>query len=194
MPYPAFHLSFFIFCVSLVGIFAIAGSGFQEKLGRKDVKHLGLLFIVGSVGSVFPDVPAVWNYILHGSLEHTRLGPLPTHSLLFGLVAFVLALLLGFIIYKDKSRAASLGIFAEAAFLSHLLLDDIAEGGLSYLYPFYSEPLSIFSFMNVRFSDVDFFYYNFACFVSVFFIFCVMFMALLALNDLGFGFKYESLE
>jgi inner membrane protein len=48
--------------------------------------------------------------------------------------------------------------------------------------------------VNVKFSDVDFFYYNFACFVSVFFIFCVMFMALLALKDLGFGFRYEPVE
>ena len=191
MPYPAFHLSFFVFCISLVGVFAIAGSGFRREIGFKDVKHLSLLFFVGSVGSVFPDVPAVWNYILHGNLHHTTIGPVPTHSLFFGLVAFILALTLGYIIYRDISKASSLGIFAEAAFLSHLLLDDIADGGLTYLYPVYNEPLSIFSFMDVSLSPVNFFYYNFACFVSVFFIFCVMFMALLALKDLGFGFRYE---
>ncbi|WP_342304757.1 metal-dependent hydrolase [Methanolobus sp. ZRKC5] len=194
MPYPAFHFAFFIFCVSLVGIFAIAGSGFRKEMSFKDVKHLSLLFVVGSVGSVFPDVPAVWNFILHGNLGHTMIGSVPTHSLLFGLVAFVLAFMLGYVLYRNISKASSLGIFAEAAFLSHLLLDDIADGGLTYLYPFYNEPLSIFAVMNVRLSGVDFFYYNFACFVSVFFIFCVMFMALLALKDLGFGFSYEPLE
>jgi inner membrane protein len=194
MPYPMFHLSFFIFCISLVGIFAIVGSGFRKEIGLKDVKHLSLLFFVGSVGSLFPDVPAVWNYILNGSMQHTRIWMIPTHSLLFGIVAFVLAMMLGYLVYRDSSKAMSLGIFAEAAFLSHLLLDDIAEGGLTYLYPVYNEPMSIFVFMNVRLSGVDFFYYNFACFVSVFFIFAVMFMALLALKDLGFGFRYEPIE
>ncbi len=194
MPYPAFHLAFFLFCVSLVGFFAVAGNGLHRDLGLKDVKHLGMLLFVGSVGSVFPDIPVLWNYLLYGSMEHTMIGPVPTHSLLFGLVAFLPAFMLGYALYRDRSRASSLGIFAEAAFLSHLLLDDIAEGGLSYLYPVYNEPLSIFAFMNVRLSSVDFFYYNFACFVSVFFIFCVMFMALLALKDLGFGFRYEPVE
>ncbi|WMW23106.1 metal-dependent hydrolase [Methanolobus mangrovi] len=194
MPYPAFHLSFFIFCISLVGVFAIAGSGFRREIGFKDVKHLSLLLFVGSVGSVFPDVPAVWNYLLYGNLQHTSIGTVPTHSLFFGLVAFILALALGYIIYRNISKASSLGIFAEAAFLSHLLLDDIADGGLTYLYPAYNEPLSIFVFMNVQLSGVNFFYYNFACFLSVFFIFCVMFMALLALKDLGFGFRYEPIE
>ncbi|WP_319507395.1 metal-dependent hydrolase [uncultured Methanolobus sp.] len=194
MPYPAFHLSFFIFCISLVGVFAIAGSGFRREIGFKDVKHLSLLLFVGSIGSVFPDVPAVWNYLLYGNLQHTMIGPVPTHSLFFGLVAFILALTLGYILYRNISKASSLGIFAEAAFLSHLLLDDIADGGLTYLYPVYNEPLSIFAFMDVSIAHVDFFYYNFACFVSVFFIFCVMFMALLALKDLGFGFRYEPLE
>jgi inner membrane protein len=121
-------------------------------------------------------------------------GSVPTHSLFFGFVAFTFAFMLGYIAYRNVSKALSVGIFAEAAFLSHLLLDDIAEGGLTYLYPVYNEPMSIFAFMNVKFSGVDFFYYNFACFVSVFFIFCVMFMALLALKNLGFGFRYEPVE
>ena len=194
MPYPAFHLAFFIFCISLVSVFAIVNSDFRRKMSLKDVKHLSLLFFVGSVGSVFPDVPAVWNYLLYGNLQHTMIGPVPTHSLFFGMVAFLLAMILGCLKYRDISKASSLGIFAEAAFLSHLLLDDIAEGGLSYLYPVYNEPMSIFSFMDISLSPVNFFYYNFACFVSVFFIFVVMFMALLALKDLGFGFRYEPVE
>lgn len=122
------------------------------------------------------------------------IGSMPTHSMFFGIMAFLLALMAGYVVYRNISRATSIGIFAEAAFLSHLLLDDIADGGLTYLYPVYNEPLSIFIFMNVNLAPVDFFYYNFACFVSVFFIFCVMFMALLALKDLGFGFRYESME
>ncbi|KXS42823.1 MAG: hypothetical protein AWU59_1447 [Methanolobus sp. T82-4] len=194
MPYPAVHLMFFIFCISLVGVFAIVSSGFRREVGLKDLKHFLLLFFVGGIGSLFPDVPAVWNYILYGTLDHTMIGSVPTHSLFFGLVAFLLAFAAGILIYSNLSKASSIGIFAEAAFLSHLLLDDIADGGLTYLYPVYNEPLSIFVFMNVNLAPVDFFYYNFACFLSVFFIFCVMFMALLALKDLGFGFRYEPLE
>lgn len=194
MPYPAVHLMFFIFCISLVGVFAIVSSGFRREVGLKDLKHFMLLFFVGGVGSLFTDVPAVWNYIMYGTLEHTMIRSVPTHSLFFGIVAFLLAFAAGILIYRSLSKASSIGIFAEAAFLSHLLLDDIADGGLTYLYPVYNEPLSIFVFMNVNLAPVDFFYYNFACFLSVFFIFCVMFMALQALKDLGFGFRYEPLE
>ena len=35
--------------------------------------------------------------------------------------------------YIDK--AAYFGVFAEAAFISHLILGDMAEGGLNDLYP-----------------------------------------------------------
>ena len=194
MPYPAFHLSFFIFCISLVGIFAIASTGFKGEMSFKDVKHLGILFVIGSAGSVFPDVPAVWNYFLYGNLDHTMIGSMPTHSLFFGIVAFVFVVILGYLLSRDIHKTISMGMFFEAAFLSHLLLDDIADGGLTYLYPLHNEALSIFVSMNVNLSGLDFFYYNFACFVSVFFIFCVMFMALLALKDLGFGFRYEPMK
>ncbi|WP_406661309.1 metal-dependent hydrolase [Methanolobus sp. ZRKC3] len=194
MPYPAFHLSFFLFCISLVGIFAIGSTGLKGEMSHKDVKHLGLLFVIGSIGSVFPDVPAVWNYMMHGNLRHTMIGSMPTHSLFFGIVAFLLVAMLGYILSRNIHKTISMGMFFEAAFLSHLLLDDIADGGLTYLYPLHNEPLSIFIFMNYNLSDVSFFYYNFACFLSVFFIFCVMFMALVALKDLGFGFRYEPVK
>lgn len=59
MPYHAVHLMFFIFCISRVGVFAIVSSGFRQEIGLKDMKHFLLLFVVGSIGSVFPDVPAV---------------------------------------------------------------------------------------------------------------------------------------
>ena len=82
-------------------------------------------------------------------------------------------------------------MFAEAAFLSHLLLDDIAEGGLSYLYPLHNEPLSVFSYMDVGFSDVNSLYYNLAGMVSVFFMFCVLLISLMSLHYLGFDFRYQ---
>ena len=177
-----------------MGVFAVLTSSFRRGISLRDTRYLGMLFIAGSVGSLFQDVPAVWNYFLHGNLKHTMIGPVPTHSLFFEIVAFALAVLFGYLIYRNISKATSINIFAEAAFLSHLLLDDVADGGLTYLYPVYNEPLSIFVFMNVNLSDVSFFYYKFACFVSVFFIFCVMLMALLALKELGFGFRYEPID
>lgn len=194
MPYPAFHLGFFIFCISLVAVLSIVSSGSRGEMSFKDVKHLGTLFVLGSIGSVFPDVPVVWNYILFDNMQHTMIGPMPTHSLLFGMLAFLFVAVLGYILSRDIHKTVSMGIFFEAALLSHLLLDDIAKGGLTYLYPIYNEPLSLFNFMDVSVARVDFFYYNFACFVSVFFIFCVMLMALMALKDLGFGFKYEPVK
>ena len=194
MPYPAVHLGFFIFCISLVAVLSIASSGSKGEMSFKDVKHLGTLFVLGSIGSVFPDVPAVWNYILYDSMQHTMIGTVPTHSLFFGFVAFLLVTFMGYLLSRDVHKTVSIGIFFEAALLSHLLLDDIAKGGLTYLYPVYNEPLSLFYFMDVSIAHADFFQYNFACFVSVFFIFCVMLMALVALKDLGFGFRYEPVK
>jgi inner membrane protein len=60
MPYPIFHLMFFVFCISLVGVFAVLTSSFMREISLRDTGHLGMLFIVGSIGSLFPDVPAVW--------------------------------------------------------------------------------------------------------------------------------------
>ena len=57
------------------------------------------------------------------------------------------AVFIGYIVYRDIDRAAFLGVFAEAAFLSHLLLDDIAEGGLTYLFPLYNEVIIVKNLM-----------------------------------------------
>ena len=76
--------------------------------------------------------------------------------------------------YIDK--AAHLGVFAETAFISHLILDNMAEGGLNYLFPLYNKPISVFSYMNVKFSGVDFLHYNLACLVSRTMLLAIMFM------------------
>jgi inner membrane protein len=185
---------FFVFCISLPGLYGFLQSAQEGRLKSKDWYHLMLLILAGAFCSLLPDIPAVWNYFLYGNLKHAMAGPVPTHSLVFGSVAFCVASVAGLLAYKERDKALGLGMFSETAFLSHLLLDDIAEGGLTYLYPFYNEPVSVFAYVNVRFSRVDFLYYNLAGIVSVFFIFCVLFMALMALNYLGFGFGYEPLE
>lgn len=194
MPYPIVHMMFFIFCISLPGLYGFVQTTMGNGVFRKDWWHLLLLLCIGGFFSLLPDIPAVWNYFLYGNLDHGMAGPVPTHSLVFGIVAFCSAFFLGLLAYQQRDRALALGMYAEAAFLSHLLLDDIAEGGLTYLYPFYNEPMSVFSYVNVKFSYVDFQEYNIAGMVSVFFIFCVLLMALMALQYLGFGFRYEPLQ
>ena len=194
MPYPVVHMMFFVLCISLPGLFSFAQTALSSGVYRRDWWNLLLLLSIGAFFSLLPDIPAVWNYFLFGNLDHGMAGPVPTHSLVFGIVAFCSAFVLGLLAYRQRDRALALGMYAEAAFLSHLLLDDIAEGGLSYLYPFYDKPMSMFSYVNVKYSGIDFQGYNTAGIVSVFFIFCVLLMALMALNYLGFGFKYEPLR
>lgn len=194
MPYPIVHMMFFVFCVSLPGLYGFVQTALRRGVHMHNWGYLLLLLLVGGISCLLPDVPAVWNYFLHGNLDHCMVGSVPTHSLVFGSVAFCSAFVAGLLAYRHRNRALSLGIFAEAAFLSHLLLDDVAEGGLTYLYPFYNKPLSLFSYVNVKFSSVDFLYYNLAGIVSVFFIFCVLLMALMALDYLGFGCRYEPME
>jgi len=194
MPYPVVHIMFFVFCISLPGLYGFMQSALGGGISQRDRWHFLLLLMVGAFCSLLPDIPAVWNYFLYGNLEHGMAGPVPTHSLVFGIVAFCGAFISGLLAYRHRDRALALGMFAETAFLSHLLLDDIAEGGLTYLYPFYNEPMSVFSYVNVNYSYVNFLYYNLAGIVSVFFIFCVLFISLMALNYLGFGFRYEPLQ
>ena len=194
MPYPFAHFMFFMYCFSAVAVYTTIRSNLHHTLTLKDNLHILLLILVGGVSSLLPDIPAVYNYFVNGNLHHTMLWIVPTHSLFFSYFAFMAAVLIGYIVYRDIDRAAFLGVFAEAAFLSHLLLDDIAEGGLTYLFPLYNETISVFSFVDVKFASVDFLYYNVACFVAIFFISCVMLMAIFALNKLGFEFEYKSLE
>ena len=194
MPYPFAHFMFFMYCFSAVAVYTTIRSNLHHTLTLKDNLHILLLILVGGFNSLMPDIPAVYNYFVNGNLNHVMLGEIPTHSLFFSYFAFMAAVIIGYIVYRDIDRAAFLGVFAEAAFLSHLLLDDIAEGGLTYLFPLYNETISVFSFVDVKFASVDFLYYNVACFVAIFFISCVMIMAIFALNKLGFEFEYRSLE
>ncbi|WP_256623253.1 metal-dependent hydrolase [Methanolobus chelungpuianus] len=145
MPYPPGHLLFFTFCTFLAGVLGIAVMRFKGKVVQlSDTKHLGLLFAAGSLGSLFPDVPALWNFFLHGNLKHVTIGPIPTHSLFFGLTVFFLAMAMGYLTYREHTKAMSVALFAGAGFASHLMLDDLAAGSIYYLYPFHTEPFSVF--------------------------------------------------
>lgn len=192
MPYPFAHFMFFMYCFSTVAVYTTIRSNLHHKLTLKDNLHILLLIFVGGFSSLLPDIPAVYNYFVNDNLQHTMFWIIPTHSLLFSYFAFMLAVFIGYAVYRDLDKAAYLGVFAEAAFLSHLLLDDIAEGALTYLYPLYNEPISVFSYMDMDYSDIGFSNYIIACYVSIFFVICVMVMSIFALNKLGFEFEYKS--
>ena len=192
MPYPFAHFMFFMYCFAAVGVYSSIQNLLKHQLSIKDSMHILILITVGGIASLLPDIPAVYNYIVNDNLQHVRIGEIHTHSFFFSYFAFMGAVFIGYIIYRNIDKAAYLGVFAESAFISHLILDDMAEGGLSYLYPIYNEPISVFSYMNVQFSGVDFLYYNLACLVSIIMLLSIMFMTLFALNQLGFEFDYRS--
>jgi inner membrane protein len=144
MPYPQVHLLFFMFCVFLAGVLGLTVMHSKDRAGLNNAGYLGVLVLAGCTGSLFPDVPALWNYILHGNLRHVTVGPVPTHSLFFGVVFFLAALMTGYLIYRENKKAVSVGLFASAGFISHLMLDDLAKGSIYYLYPFHTETFSVF--------------------------------------------------
>jgi len=134
----------------------------------------------------------VHSLLVNGNMEHCWAGPIPTHSLLFSLPAVLLGIVTGYVIYREPRKAIHLGLFAEAAFASHLLLDDISEGGCEYLYPLYEKDISVFSMLDVSFMRTGLLDYLMTSFVSVFLIFSVIMMALFALSEYGFELKYRA--
>ena len=132
MPYPVAHFLFFIFCVSAVAVYAIVKSIFRRELSSGDLPQLLLLLFVGSLCTLFPDIMIVYNLPVNGTFEHCWIGPIATHSFLFSSTALLLGTLAGYLAYGKSGKAIYLGLFGEAAFLTHLLLDDIGEGGTEY--------------------------------------------------------------
>jgi hypothetical protein len=192
MPYPVVHVLFFVFCIGAVAVYATVRSFFRGELSLKGSKHLLPLLFIGSVCSLFPDIMIVHSLLVNGNMEHCWAGPIPTHSLLFSLPAVLLGIVTGYAIYREHRKAIHLGLFAEAAFASHLLLDDISEGGCEYLYPLYEKDISVFSMLDVSFMRTGLLDYLMTSFVSVFLICSVIMMALFALSEYGFELKYRA--
>lgn len=192
MPYPVVHVLFFVFCICAVAVYTAIRSLLYRELSLKDSIKIALLLLTGSFFALFPDIPAAFNFIINGNLEHCYIGSVPTHSFLFGSFAILLGTIIGYVAYREFYKAIYMGIFAEAAFLSHLLLDDFSEGGFNYLYPIYNGRISIFSLMDAGFKGNGLFMYLTKSFISVFFISLIIMMALFALNKLGFEFRYKS--
>lgn len=192
MPYPIVHVLFFVFCISAVAVFAAIRSFFRGELSLKGSMNLLFLMSVGSVCALFPDIMVIHSLLVNGTMEHCWVGPIPTHSLLFSLSAVLFGIVAGYIKYRKSDRAVYLGLLAEAAFASHLLLDDISEGGCEYLYPLYKEKISLFSMMDIGFRETGVFDYLIASFVSVFFICSIIMIALFALSKYGFELNYKT--
>ncbi len=193
MPYPVVHVLFFLFCVGAVAIFALTGPLFRKELSFKDTRKLLVLVFVGSICTLLPDIPAVYNMMVNGTLDHSSIGPIPTHSFLFSSAAILFGMFVGYIAYGKLSKSVYMAIFAGSAFLTHLLLDDITEGGCPYLYPLYNRPISVFSIMDTGFVEAgSLFHYLTISFVSVFCVFIVVSMALFTLNKFGLEFSYRA--
>lgn len=193
MPYPVVHVLFFLFCVGAVAVYALVGPFSRRELHFKDIRKLLLLAFVGSLSTLLPDIMAVYNIFVNGNLDHCSIGSIMTHSLLFSISATFFGTFAGYAVYREFSKAAYMAIFAGSAFLTHLLLDDIAEGGCAYLYPLYNGRISVFSIMDTGFVEAGgLFNYLTISIVSVFCVFVVILMALFSLNKIGFEFSYRA--
>jgi hypothetical protein len=194
MPYPIVHILFFVFCVNAVAVYATIRSIFHRGATFVGSKHLLLLLMVGSICTLLPDVVIVHSLLVNGTFEHCWIGPIPTHSLLFSSSSILLGVVAGYIAYRKVSKAIYLGLFGEAAFSSHLLLDDACGASCTYFYPIYNERISIFPFMNIGFQETGVINYLITSFVSVSSICLLIMMALFSLHQFGFEFKYKLKE
>jgi LexA-binding, inner membrane-associated putative hydrolase len=192
MPYPVVHVLFFVFCISAAAVYAVIRSSFRRELLLSDSIQIIFLLSIGTLSALLPDVPAVYNLIVNDNAGHCWIGPVPTHSILFSFSALIYGTLAGLIAYGKFRKAIFVGLFAEAAFLSHLWLDDAHDGNCAYLYPIYNKSISVFSLMAVTYPESDLFHYLIKSFISVFFIAFIIMIALFALSQLGFEFRYRS--
>ncbi|WP_214044942.1 hypothetical protein [Methanomethylovorans sp.] len=192
MPYPAGHITFFILLLFPVALYGFIQAFRKGKVQRSDWFYLLILFAIGSFFSLFPDISAVINLLLYGARgDHCTIGSLPTHSLLFASIAFVGGVIPGMVMYRQWNKALAVGVFAEAASLFHLILDDLDKGIISYLYPLYSKPFSLFPFLNMVPSEMGILYYAFTVIIGALSFILVVLMSILSLRYLGFGFRYD---
>jgi hypothetical protein len=194
MPYPIVHMLFFIFGVTAVAVYATVRSIFHKGTTFGSSMSLMLLFLVGSLCSLFPDITIIYNLLVNGTTDHCWIGTFPTHSLLFSFLAILFGTITGYTAYREFGKAIYLGLFGEAAFFSHLLLDDACGASCTYFYPIYNKPISLFSVMNIGFEQAGLLHYLIISFVSVSFVFFFIAIALFSLNQFGFEFKYRSQE
>lgn len=194
MPYPIVHVLFFVFCVSAVAVYATIKSIFYRETSFVSLTSLLLLLFVGSICSLFPDIMTIYNLLVNGTMDHCWAGPIPTHSLLFSFLAILFGTLTGYVAYRKIGNALYLGLFGEAAFISHLLLDDACGANCFYFYPIYNEKISIFPLLNISFQETGLLHYLTISFVSVSLVCLLIMITLFSLDRFGFEFRYRSRE
>jgi hypothetical protein len=96
MPYPVVHVLFFVFCISAVAVYVTAKSIFRKELLLEDSIQILFLLIIGSLCALFPDIMAVYNLLVNGTLEHAWNGSFPTHSFIFCFSAILFGTLTGY--------------------------------------------------------------------------------------------------
>lgn len=192
MPYPAGHLIFFVLLLFPVAIYGFAKAFRKGKIQRSDWWYFLVLFATGSFFSLFPDISAVFNMILYGSRgDHCSIGSVPTHSFVFAGIAFIGGIIPGMVLYRQWNKALAVGVFALASSFLHLILDDMDKGVITYLYPLYNEPFSLYPFMTSTLSQTGILYYTITSIFGVLLFVLVVMMSFLSLRYLGFGLRYD---
>lgn len=192
MPYPISHVMFFVLCVSAVMTYVTVKALVKKEITATNIVNVLILLSVGGIAALFPDITAVYNVIVNGSIEHCNLGPIPTHSILFASLASIPGAVVGYAVYKRYDKAFYMGLFAESASICHLLLDDLARYEMDYFYPVYNKSISIFSYVDWSFKKESFLFFLLACYVSIMSLSIVIMMALFALDNLGFEFRFRT--
>ncbi len=181
MPYPVVHFMFFVLCINAVAVYATFGSLFRKEMTYRSAMPILLLLFIGGLCSLFPDIIIVHSFLVNGTMEHCMIGSVPTHSLLFSSSALLFGTVAGYAVYRTFDKAKYVGLFGEAAFISHLLLDEIFEPqGFPYLYPIYSGPIKLTSLMDINIMNgiFDYLLVSFSVVLSICF---VIMMALFAI-------------
>lgn len=191
MPYPVVHILFFVFCINAIAVYTAVRSTFHKKISFWGSMRLLLLLIVGSLCALFPDIPIVYNLLVNGTMEHDWIGMVPTHSLLFSFLAILFGTLTGYAAYREVGKAIYLGLFGEAAFISHLLLDDACGAGCIYFYPIYNRTVSMFSMMTISFQETGLLRYLIISFISISLVCFVIMISMFSFNQFGFESKYR---
>lgn len=176
MPYPIAHSVIFVLLLFPVAIYNFIKS-YKKGIKSKEIIFFIILFGIGGFFALFPDVSAVINTILYGGRgDHCYLGPIPTHSIIFASIALVVGSGIGYLMYKSWNKAMNVGMFAEACSLFHLLLDDVDNGVITYLYPIYNNSFSLFPVITKK-NELVFADYGITLIGVLCFVFCIMLSA-----------------
>jgi len=125
----------------------------------KDRLNLNILFLIGIVGSVFPDFDLTLSFFVH-DLNHRKLI---SHSIVPYLILFSTVYFFSCTLKKNQMLIKQANLIFFVTVLSHLLLDYIV-GGISLFAPF---SINIYGFDIYFEKSSDFFYKYFTSWYMV---------------------------